>query len=32
LFLGHSESIIGRSELFETVRLPQCIAYRRRAE
>jgi chemotaxis protein methyltransferase CheR len=29
LFLGHSESLIGRSELFETVRLDGCIAYRR---
>jgi chemotaxis protein methyltransferase CheR len=29
LFLGHSESLIGRSERFETVRLERCIAYRR---
>jgi chemotaxis protein methyltransferase CheR len=29
LFLGHSESLIGRSERFETVRLARCIAYRR---
>ena len=29
LFLGHSESLIGRSERFETVRLDRCIAYRR---
>lgn len=32
LFLGHSESIIGRSDQFETVRLARCIAYRRRAQ
>lgn len=32
LFLGHSESIIGRSERFETIRFGRCIAYRRRAE
>ncbi len=31
LFLGHSESIIGVSEEFETVRLARCIAYQRRA-
>jgi chemotaxis protein methyltransferase CheR len=30
LFLGHSESLIGRSDRFETVRLDRCIAYRRR--
>jgi chemotaxis protein methyltransferase CheR len=30
LFLGHSESIIGRSEQFETMRFGRCIAYRRR--
>jgi chemotaxis protein methyltransferase CheR len=30
LFLGHSESIIGKSSRFETLRLPNCIAYRRR--
>ncbi len=30
LFLGHSESLIGRSTDFETVRLDRCIAYRRR--
>ena len=29
LFLGHSESIIGISSAFETVRLKRCIAYRR---
>jgi chemotaxis protein methyltransferase CheR len=29
LFLGHSESLIGRSDRFETVRLEQCIAYRK---
>jgi chemotaxis protein methyltransferase CheR len=29
LFLGHSESIIGMSSLFEPVRLGNCIAYRR---
>lgn len=29
LFLGHSESLIGRSTQFETVRLGSCIAYRR---
>lgn len=29
LFLGHSESLIGRSDRFETVRLERCIAYRR---
>ena len=29
LFLGHSESLIGRSTAFETVRLENCIAYRR---
>jgi chemotaxis protein methyltransferase CheR len=29
LFLGHSESLIGRSERFETVRLARCIAYRK---
>ena len=29
LFLGHSESLIGRSERFETVRLERCIAYRK---
>jgi chemotaxis protein methyltransferase CheR len=29
LFLGHSESIIGMSPRFETVRLGRCIAYRR---
>lgn len=29
LFLGHSESIIGLSSSFETVRLEKCIAYRR---
>lgn len=29
LFLGHSESIIGLSQHFETVRFAQCIAYRR---
>jgi chemotaxis protein methyltransferase CheR len=29
LFLGHSESIIGLSPAFETVRLERCIAYRR---
>jgi len=29
LFLGHAESIIGLSEHFETVRLSNCIAYRR---
>jgi chemotaxis protein methyltransferase CheR len=29
LFLGHSESLIGRSTQFETVRLDRCIAYRR---
>jgi chemotaxis protein methyltransferase CheR len=32
LFLGHSESLIGRSERFETVRLDRCIAYRRAPE
>lgn len=31
LFLGHSESIIGLSSQFETVRLDRCIAYRRSA-
>jgi chemotaxis protein methyltransferase CheR len=30
LFLGHSESIIGRSSRFETVRLGRCIAYRKK--
>lgn len=29
LFLGHSESIIGVSSAFETVRLKRCIAYKR---
>ncbi|MCB1057662.1 MAG: protein-glutamate O-methyltransferase CheR [Acidobacteria bacterium] len=29
LFLGHSESIIGLSPHFETLRLDRCIAYRR---
>lgn len=29
LFLGHSESIIGMTPLFEPVRLGDCIAYRR---
>ena len=29
LFLGHSESIIGLSSFFETVRLERCIAYKR---
>jgi len=29
LFLGHSESLIGRSERFETIRLEHCIAYRK---
>jgi chemotaxis protein methyltransferase CheR len=29
LFLGHSESIIGMSPLFQSVRLGDCIAYRR---
>jgi chemotaxis methyl-accepting protein methylase len=29
LFLGHSESIIGLSPYFETVRLERCIAYKR---
>lgn len=29
LFLGHSESIIGLTDLFETVRLSSCIAYRK---
>lgn len=29
LFLGHSESIIGLSRFFETVRLERCIAYKR---
>ncbi|HVS01896.1 MAG TPA: protein-glutamate O-methyltransferase CheR [Thermoanaerobaculia bacterium] len=29
LFLGHSESLIGRSEHFETVCLDRCVAYRR---
>ncbi len=29
LFLGHSESIIGLSEDFETVRVGSCLAYRR---
>lgn len=29
LFLGHSESLIGRSTRFETVRLERCIAYRK---
>jgi chemotaxis protein methyltransferase CheR len=29
LFLGHSESLIGRSDRFETVRLERCIAYRK---
>ena len=29
LFLGPSESIIGMSPLFETIRLGDCIAYRR---
>ena len=29
LFLGHSESIIGLSSSFETVRLNRCIAYKR---
>jgi chemotaxis protein methyltransferase CheR len=29
LFLGHSESIIGVSRFFETIRLSDCIAYRR---
>jgi chemotaxis protein methyltransferase CheR len=29
LFLGHSESIIGVTERFETVRLGRCIAYRK---
>ena len=29
LFLGHSESLIGRSTPFETVRLERCIAYRK---
>lgn len=29
LFLGHSESIIGMSPLFETVRFERCLAYRR---
>jgi chemotaxis protein methyltransferase CheR len=29
LFLGHAESIIGISDMFETVRLGACLAYRR---
>jgi len=29
LFLGHSESLIGRSDRFETLRLERCIAYRK---
>jgi len=29
LFLGHSESLIGKSDRFETVRLERCIAYRK---
>jgi chemotaxis protein methyltransferase CheR len=29
LFLGHSESIIGISSFFETIRFSDCIAYRR---
>ena len=32
LFLGHSESLIGRSDRFETVRLERCIAYRKLRE
>lgn len=32
LFLGHSESLIGRSTSFETMRLQRCIAYKRKAE
>jgi chemotaxis methyl-accepting protein methylase len=31
LFLGHSESIIGISRFFETIRFSDCIAYRRAA-
>ncbi len=30
LFLGHSESIIGLTQAFQTERLGQCIAYRRK--
>ena len=29
LFLGHSESLIGRTDRFETMRLDRCIAYRK---
>ncbi len=29
LFLGHAESIIGMSDMFETVRLGECLVYRR---
>jgi chemotaxis protein methyltransferase CheR len=29
LFLGHSESLIGKSDRFETMRLERCIAYRK---
>jgi chemotaxis protein methyltransferase CheR len=29
LFIGHSESLIGKSDRFETVRLERCIAYRK---
>ena len=32
LFLGYSESIIGLSDRFDTVRLDRCIAYRRVAQ
>jgi len=32
LFLGHSESLIGKSDRFETVRLERCIAYRKLRE
>ena len=32
LFLGHSESLIGKSDRFETVRLEHCIAYRKLRE
>ena len=31
LFLGHSESLIGRATEFQTVRLERCIAYRKGA-
>lgn len=32
LFLGHSESLIGRNTSFQTVRLERCIAYRKGPE